>query len=295
MAAALTVASLPTGWQTEFILHRLDARITAHADCVAVRTDSNPSFYWGNCLVLPKAPADADLAHWLARFQALVADGRPEVRHVAIGVATPRQGLQLPAWQAAGFGLDDTAVLALGRHETLTEARPVRAARWQVRPIDWDRELDTLLDLQCQDCTPFEPAGYRLYRQRQMARIARLAQAGRGQWFGLWCEGTLAAACGLIRDAAQAGALGRFQHVETHPAFRRRGLCTALIHAVTRWGFDHWQLRQAVICADPHDVAVGIYRTLGYHDIGEHWQLQRNAPQDRAPAPAATLTPTPMP
>lgn len=280
----MRLSDLSLGWQTEFILHRLDARIGEHADCIAVCTDANPTFYWGNCLILPQAPADADLAHWLARFDPLIAAGRPEVRHVAIGIDAPRGDTVLQAWRAAGFHHDDTAVLALRPGGLLPPTKPVRADHWQLRVIDWATEVETFLDLQCQDCAPYEPTGYRAYRRRQMARHARLAQAGQGEWFGLWCNGTLAADCGLMRDAARPGALGRFQHVSTHPAWRRRGLCTALVHSVSTWGFAHWQLAMAVLCADPHDVAIGIYRALGYKTIGASWNLQRNAPQDRAAA-----------
>ena len=287
----MPLIDLPLGWQTEFILHRLDAQITEHADCLAVRTASNPTFYWGNCLLLRTAPADTDLAHWRARFDTLITAGRPEARHVAIGITTPREGQTLPAWLADGFELDDTAVLALRHDQPLAPPAPLRAAaQWQLRPIAWATECNRFLDLQCQDCAPFEPAAYRVFRRLQMARIERLAQVDRGQWFGLWCDGTLAADCGLIRDAARPGALGRFQSVTTYPQWRRRGLCTALVRGVNAWGFGHWQLDQAVICADPHDVAVGIYRSLGYRDVGSHWQLQRNALNDRPCAPPSAAS-----
>lgn len=296
----MPASDLPLGWLTDFILPRFDAEVTDHGDCIAIRTERNPSFYWGNCLLLPRAPADADLAHWRARFNQLIAAGQPEVRHVAIGVrgarapaghrgpngaanpAAPAGAQFLPAWQADGFEVQDTTVLALQRGEPLAAARPVRAAAWALRPIDWATELPAFIDLQCLDCAPYEPAGYRHFRQQQMARTARLAQAGQAAWFGLWCDGVLAADCGLIRDAALPGALGRFQLVGTHPGYRRRGLCTALVRGVSAWGFVRWQLAQAVLCADPHDVAIGIYQSLGYRPVEAAWQLQRNAAADHA-------------
>ncbi len=287
----MTPHHLSLGWQTEFILHRLDARLNPQADCIAVCTDSNPTFYWGNCLVLPVAPADDDLSHWLARFEALVAQGRPEVRHVAIGVDAPRAGLHLPAWVDAGFQINETAVLALPDNGLCQPARAVRAGHWLLRLIDWSTEIGAFVNLQSQDCHPYEPTGYRAYRRLQMARYARLAQAGQAQWFGLWCDGTLAADCGLIRDAARPGALGRFQTVQTHPAWRRRGLCSALVHGVSTWGQAHWQLAQTVMCADPHDVAVRIYRSLGFEDVGASFSLQRNAPADGGQAVPARIPP----
>ena len=308
----MPASTLPLGWLTDFILPRFDAEVTDHGDCIAIRTEQNPSFYWGNCLLLPQAPADADLAHWRARFSQLIAAGQPEVQHVAIGVRGPREpndanhptgvagppspasAQWLPAWQADGFQIQDTAVLALQRGEPLAPARPVRARSWALRHIDWATELPAFIDLQCLDCAPYAPAGYRRFRQQQMARIARLAVAGQAAWFGGWCDGVLAADCGLIRDAATPGALGRFQMVGTHPGYRRRGLCTALVRGVSAWGFEHWQLAQAVLCADPHDVAIGIYQALGYRPVDAAWQLQRNAAVDQAPTAAVPL-PTPAP
>ena len=309
----MRVNELSLGWQTEFILHRLDARIDERDDCITVRTDANPNFYWGNCLVLPAAPADDALAFWLARFHALVAAGRPEVRHVAVGIDAARQGCELPAWCAAGFDIDEVVALALRPGGLLplrqkaqqpqtpqapqspqTPQTPQQPQQppWQLRLIEDERNREALIELQCQDSVPYEPAGYRRFQQRQQQRHARLAQQGRGAWFGLWCGDTLAAQCGLMRDHAGPGALGRFQQVSTHPDWRRRGLCTALVHGVSQWGFQHWQLAQAVLCADPRDVAIHIYQSLGYQPIGEFWQLQRNAPQDQAALAAAPASPT---
>src|SRR3990167_10258089 len=109
----MRLSDLSLGWQTEFSGHRLDARIDAHADCIAVCTEATPTFYWGTCLILPRAPADADLAHWLARFDQLIAAGRPAVRHVAIGIDAPRGDTVLPVWLAAGFHHHDPPALAL--------------------------------------------------------------------------------------------------------------------------------------------------------------------------------------
>jgi len=136
--------------------------------------------------------------------------------------------------------------------------------------------------LQCAEDHGFEPATYAHHRRQQMQRYAAMAQQGLAAWFGLWCDGTLAAGCGLMRTAAAPGALGRFQHVNTHPAWQRRGLCTALVHAVTAWGRQHWQLSRTVMCADPDDVAIGIYEALGYRRVDAEWGLQRRAPQDLA-------------
>lgn len=276
-----TLSDLLPGWRTDLILHRHGSLLTERDDCIVVRTPGNPTFYWGNFLLLPAAPADAELAHWQARFAQEIGSLQPESRHLAFGINAAPAGEALPAWQAAGFERIETSVLQL--HPGRLQAPP-RLARGEVRfaQVDLERDLEAVVALQCAEDQGFEPAGYATFRRRQMQRYAAMARAGDAAWFGVWCDGVLAADCGLIRDAA----LGRFQHVSTHPGYRRRGLCSLLVNAVSAWGFEHWRLAETVMCADPHDVAIGIYETLGYRCIGQEWGLQLRSPQDRAGAAA---------
>jgi GNAT superfamily N-acetyltransferase len=270
---------LRPGWRTDFILHQLDALVTERPDCIVVRTPANPRYYWGNCLILPHAPHDEDLAHWLARFDEEIVQPQPESRHVALGINANPQGEELPSWRAAGFGIDHGAVLTMRPGQLMPLPRPARGDV-QLRRIDFARELDDIVTLECAETHGFEASGYREYRIKQFERYALLHAQGRCEWFGLWCDGVLAADCGLMREEARPGSIGRFQRVATHPAWRRRGLCTALVHFVSRFLFDRWKVAQGFMVADPHDVAIGIYQSLGWQRADTEWVLERRAPQD---------------
>ena len=268
------------GWRSAFILHRFDGLVTECQDCTVVRTPGHPTYYWGNFLLLPDAPRDRDLVHWRARFQAEIGRWQPATLHVAIGVNQPRLAEPLPSWLADGFDVNEEVVLQLLPSQLCTAPR---AARGEIvfRQLDLATELDAVVALQCADNHPFDRAGFTQHRQRQMARFAAMARQGKAAWFGVWCDGVLAADCGLMREGPDAGP-GRFQHVSTHPGWRRRGLCTALVQGVCAWGFGHWRLPSLLMCADPHDVAIGIYRSLGFQRMTSEWSLQRYAPIDEA-------------
>jgi ribosomal protein S18 acetylase RimI-like enzyme len=95
-----------------------------------------------------------------------------------------------------------------------------------------------------------------------------------------------------MREHAGPHATARFQRVATHPAWRRRGLCTALIDAVSRFGFERWQAAEQIMVADPADVAIGIYRSLGFSEFEREWSFERWPPQQgegvpRTPAGAS--------
>ena len=173
---------------------------------------------------------------------------------------------------------DATAVLTLER-PGLAAAPTVRDTPTLVlRTLDLPRELDLAVDAQvaARDGS-FEEAGYRVFRHSAMKRVAEMQAAGIAQWFGAIVGDVLAADCGLIHD----GVLGRFQYVETQSEWRRRGLCRALVHHVCRHAFDTLGLQRLVMCADPHDVAIGIYRSVGFTQVESHWCLQRRPPRDR--------------
>ncbi len=282
-ASNLKLAELRQGWRTNFLVHGPGAVIAERADCIVVRTPDNPAYYWGNCLVLPAGPGDDELDRWLQRFDHEVVRQNAACAHVALGINAPYRQEQLPRWRAAGFEIHISEVMRLAPGQL---REPAEAARGDVviRTIDFSCEVPAIIELECTDTDIFEPVGYRTHRQLRFLRHAQMHDEGRLHWFGAWCDGVLAAACGLMRERAQPGSVARFQHVYTHPDWRRRGLCTTLIAAVSTYAWQQWQVAELIMLADPDDVAIGIYRALGYAAIDSEWLLQRNAPQDRGVA-----------
>lgn len=279
------------GWRTDAILHRAGGVIEEQPDCLVIRTPSNPTFYWGNCILLKRLPADADCARWLRRFEQEIGSIQPRSRHVAIGVDDQWCGERLPTWEAAGFQLLVTTMM---RATPDTLRAPTRGfdARAEVRTLDLHGpDGEALIELESRDAEGFEPEGYRAYLREQHVRLRRLQDGGQLAWFGLWCDGTLAASCGLIREAPVAGGAppdGRFQRVLCDAAFRRRGLASALVHHVARFGLDRWHCPALWLATDADGPAFALYRALGFAPVSTAVGLQRNAPADGGPTPDTT-------
>jgi len=272
---------LSLGWRTDLIFARFDGEVVEREGYRVVRTPTNPGFWWGNFLLFDAAPCAGDAAHWLECFDAEIARSQPASRHIAFGV-NAAQPFELPAdFVAAGLACYEATVLTM----TAAQRRPPRSvldtARFDVGPLVLPAQAALAVELHvASDAGEHQPvADYRLFRERQMARYGAMERAGLGHWFGVFTsEGQIVADCGLFVDDTRT--LGRFQHVSTHPAFRRRGLCTALIHAVCAHGFEAMGLQTLVIVADPGDVAIGLYESLGFERGASSWQLERPPPSD---------------
>ncbi|MES2958723.1 MAG: GNAT family N-acetyltransferase [Pseudomonadota bacterium] len=276
----MRVQELGLGWQSHLLACRFGAEVAEREDCIVLRVPANPTYYWGNCLILPQAPRDDELAHWVDRFAQEIGHRQPLSQHIAIGVDAAALPDPLPSWRAAGIDeFDPMAVLTLERSGLAPQPAVRDAPGLVLRALSLPEELDLAVEAQvaARDAS-FEAEGYRVFRRSAMQRMAAMQGAGIALWFGAVVDGLLAADCGLVHD----GRLGRFQYVETQTAWRRRGLCRALVHHVCRHAFDGLGLQRLVMCADPDDVAIGIYRSVGFVQRESHWCLQRRPRRDLA-------------
>ncbi len=272
---------LSLGWQTDLIFARFDGQVIDRGNHLLVRTPGNPTFWWGNFLLFQHAPGAGDLERWMALFDEQIATPQPASRHRAFGVDVCDRLVLPTEFADAGFALNEATVLTLARDQ-LREPANALPPGFEFRVLELPRDSAAVVDKQVVvDERRHEPAGYRVFAERQMARYAAMQRAGLGHWFGLVANvdgrRVLAASCGLFRDPRSRDGLGRFQYVSTHPAWRRRGLCTALVHAACKHGFEAMDLRTLALVADPHDVAIGVYESVGFRRGATTWQFERPA------------------
>lgn len=255
------------GVRTDLALLRLGgSTVEDRGDHLVIRSPHNPTFWWGNFLLLPGPPPAEQTDHWIAAFAATF----PDAEHVAIGV----DGVDLTPADAVGFterGLtvETSAVMTATRvHEP---PRPNRTAEY--RALASDDDWAQLVDLRMASMDEaHEPEGYRAFTLAKVATIRALVEGGHGGWFGAYEDGRLQSGMGLFR--ADDG-LARFQNVETRPEARGRGLAGTLVHHVSRYGFDVLGARTLVMVADPDYLAIRIYRSVGFAETESMLQAER--------------------
>jgi ribosomal protein S18 acetylase RimI-like enzyme len=276
------VAGAELGFRSELIFHRAQGEVLdlrAPHGCTLIRTPGNPTFFWGNYLLFDRAPRAGDHARWSALFEMLIARPQPHSTHRTFGWLEDAPG-EVEDFLADGFERNDAVVM---QATALAPSTPAMAV--DLRALASVAEWQQLADLLTATRAPaHETAAYRPFVERRIAQWGALVAAGQGAWFGAFDGAVLAAALGIFVEAApQDGErLARYQSVATAPAYRRRGLCRALLahaghHARERLGAD-----RLIIVAMANELPQRIYAGAGFTAAG----LQRGL--ERRPSAAAS-------
>ena len=242
-------------WQTDLaLLEASGSTVEHHDDHLVVRTPDNPTYHWGNFLLLRRAPLPQEVDGWLTRFGATF----PGSRHVAIGIDDPQgEAAALRPLAERGFEVDLSAVMTASH--LAQPARPTGDA--VLRPLASDRDWDqrVALGIACHGAE--RGPAYGDFARRRAAAERRLVDSGRGAWFGAFAGKRMVAGLGIVRAGA---GLARYQEVETHPEHRRQGLASALVHAAGEHAVNALGSATLVIVADPSYHAYRLYERLGF-------------------------------
>lgn len=249
------------GIQSDFIFHGFEGVSTDHRDCISVCTPKNPDYFFGNFLLFSGPPAVGDFARWMKRFEVVFA-AHPAVRHHTfqwLPSAVPNPAA-MDEFKQAGFTVDETSVLAT---QSVHTDKPAPKGV-EFRQIRTDAEWLAVIDAQTRDGFPqIPPDEYRRYKEATFANYRRMSEQGLGDWWGAFKGAKLVADLGLFFGEG----VGRFQSVETTPEHRRQGICRAMVNHVSNHGLAARTGITLIMHADAHDVARGIYCSVGFKEI----------------------------
>ena len=209
--------------RTDLAVAALDGTVVDRGDHVAVATPDQPDFYWGNYLVIAPPTTPSTATAWLTRAAAARCAG---AAHVAVAIDAP-DGALAPAVTAAlrAGGATVETMIAMTCDQPL--AAPVPAGV-ELRRFDRSADWDALFALSI-SIDPDTPA-MRRFLTRRIAARARAAARGEVRWWGAFVDGALVASAGVVPLADGA----RYQDVQTHAAWRRRGVASAVLAAIAQ-------------------------------------------------------------
>jgi len=243
------------GCITDVMLIGWDGIVDDIDGAIRARSPSNPDFFFGNFLLFRDAPSAGDATRWIARFEAAFADD-PRIRHVCLRWDRP-DGAHGATDELVKFGFELEEMVVMTT--SAPRLAPTQARDVGLRRIESDADWAAVTALQIATMTEMSGAEAGRFASRQMMRYRRFVLDGRGAWFGAFIGDELAADMGVF---VQDG-LARFQAVETAVAFRRRGICQALLHHASRVAIDELGAQQLVIVGLP-DHTAQVYASVGF-------------------------------
>jgi ribosomal protein S18 acetylase RimI-like enzyme len=248
------------GYRTDLIFPAFDGEILDRGDYLVIRSPTNPTFYWGNFLLFSHSPMKGDYEKWRALFVREIG-APPDIEHLAFGWDSPEgeEGVVQPFLQA-GFRPNRGVVMTSSGLQLPARPSELVAIRALKTRSDWDKAVDN--QVHCRD-PEFGEADYRVFRNRQMDRYRKMVEAGLGDWFGAFVDNQLVADLGIFHNEG----FGRFQSVETHPDFRRRGIAGTLLARAGCHAMAEHELHTLVIVAEPSSSPARLYKSLGFHSV----------------------------
>jgi GNAT superfamily N-acetyltransferase len=258
------------GFRTDLRLLELSGSlIEDRGTHLVIRTPDNPTYFWGNFLLLKQRPVPGGEREVIGAFHTEF----PEAEHVSIGIdGTDDQTAELQAFVDAGMAVDCGVVLTAG---ALIEPRPV-ADGVVVRALESDDDWEQRARLSQELYPQTDDETFMTYARRRNAQERALVARGLGQRFGAFVDDTLVSTAGIF--VTHAG-IARYQSVETHPDHRRQGLAAAVVYAAGEHALAAYRIETLVIAADHDGDAIRIYRGLGFADAERHLTMERRPDQ----------------
>ncbi len=232
---------------------------------LVVRSPDNPSYFWGNFVLLARPPVPGGEREVVGAFHTEF----PLADHVSIGIdSADLTDESRAAFEAAGLTVDVATVL------TASSLQAPREVEADVRALAGDEEWEARARLSQQLYPQTSEQAFMTFARQKNTQERRLVDAGRGQRFGAFIEGRLVSTAGAF--VTEEG-IARFQSVETDTGHRRQGLAAAVVHAAGQHALDQLGVRTLVIVADTDGEAIGLYRRLGFTDSERQLMLEQRS------------------
>lgn len=236
---------------TTLAIQRCLGSVEEKDDYLVLRTTLVPDYWYGNCLAMPNPPEPGDSAAWSVLFN----EEFPVAQHrVFLVDGTDGHAGDEAPFIAAGFELNI--------HDVLSTRAPGKPERMNTdfvyRPFDGDSDWRSGVETSW--AVNQGTHGYtRAYIERSFAALRMAVERGLGSWWGAWDGEQNVGQMGLF----YADGLARFKDVETHPAYRRRGVCRTLLFHVCDAASKDFGAPEFVIVPEDDDVR-RIYEALGF-------------------------------
>ncbi|MEO0336944.1 MAG: hypothetical protein AAF202_11140, partial [Pseudomonadota bacterium] len=173
-----------------------------------IKTPSNPGYHWGNYIVFDRAPVSGDLNRWKSVFdREFVYYQEPHHYVFTWDTESDEKGV-IDEFLEAGFEFDSAVVLTAKK----LKKPPHFNNEIRIEKIKSDQQWEGVIKLQtlCSD-PKYVNEYYEDFKRSQVHQYRKMAEAGRGDWFGAFVDDRLVGDLGVYFE----GGIARYQNVGT--------------------------------------------------------------------------------
>lgn len=240
--------------RSDLVAGRGQCHVTEHPDRYVLRTPNQPDYWFGNTVIF-KEYTDTPRAQ-VAQFKS----DFPDARHVCLQWDVPNLGVEpgIASLRTQGYKLDQCDALVLDQPLVRFDLPSGLSAR-QITGDDWYQVISLQTNTGIVD-DGYNPDEYPAYIKGRFATHREAMADGKGAWFGVFDGLDLVADMGIyVGDG-----IARFQSVETAQAYRRKGICRALVGIAHDWAKAQDPNARPVIIADTDGAPGRTYRACGF-------------------------------
>jgi len=225
-------------------------------EAIIIRTPQNPTWNWGNLLVLESPPKLADISKWLQIIDEKL-------------LIEPRTTYRLISWQ--GGPADETVLQQfreVGLTSTLGQILTLQTLQRPqylnpnvvVKELSGDDPLwEEVLAINIEAFSPDFP-NYAVFATQNIEEHRMMIAKGLGRWFVAMIDGDAAGTLGIYPGEE----VYRYQEVAVREKYRRRGVASTMIFEAARRALDERLHFTQVMVADGEKEAIRVYQALGF-------------------------------
>ena len=243
-------------FKTDFFFLKEGGIVEEFEDYILIKTPNNPTFYFGNYLLLKNAPKSDQRADLEKLFDEIITV--KETRHYNFCWTDPSKE-DYSDFINAGYEYQVCLSLVAYKDDLIVPKRLNEEI--EIRAFDGESDWQKWLELEIEEREPSSTEeGFTVYIEKKKTKYLKMCEKGKGNFYGAFINGELAASAGLFFEDG----VGRFQMVVTRTKHRRKGICTTLIYTMMKKYFQ--KLDYLVIVAVEGYHALDIYKNLGFKE-----------------------------
>jgi ribosomal protein S18 acetylase RimI-like enzyme len=238
------------GLGTDLELAKTRGQVIDRDGYLVVRTPDDPTYYFGNLLVLPAAPQVGEVAYWTRKFASELG-GDPAIRHVALrwdGIHGDTGATD--ELKAAGFTVEVLQVMTAAGLELAPCSHDI--VPLEARHLVEAAELEYAIGDRHDD-------SFRQFLHRRAAWKQTLLATGRATFWGAFDQQILVGSLGLV----PLGTRARYQDVQTAIAYRGQGIARGMLRVAAQAA----RASELVIVAEPGSQASRVYEQIGFRTV----------------------------